>query len=670
MHAVAALTRTLRRAPLSVVTDRLALLTVTARSLTLGHGCRHTAGSSRALLQERADDSEAHDAATDPIRARASKALVDQKALYTIHRQRIQRDQQAQNRDEQLNNRKTMSYSRGGGSRYAQARGGDYGSRNGGGGGYGRGGNWSGGGYGGGGGGGFGGGGGGGFRDKNSSAGSRLRRPNWSSMSLPPVNLHYGYQEPPSVANRPKEVIQSFFEEHSVTVEGHDVPRPVFDFDEATFPRAVSAHLKTKFQRPTVIQSLSWPLVLSGRDVVGIAQTGSGKTLAFGLPGLMHITLQEPRKPCDGPIMLVLAPTRELAQQVQEVMHEFAMIVGMRSMCAFGGASKGPQARELERGVDIVIATPGRLLDFLEANTTNLFRCSYLVLDEADRMLDMGFEPQIRKIIEQIRPERQTLMFSATWPKEVQQLAYDFIQEYVFINIGSLDLRANHDITQHVEVVSEMMKERRLMQLLEQLFKHGDQKTLIFVETKRKADELTRCMRRDGWPALSIHGDKQQGERDWVLNEFKANKTPILIATDVAARGLDVDDVKYVINYDFPQGCEDYVHRIGRTGRKGRKGDSFTFFTQKNARHASELLRIMMEAHQQIPPSLQELAAIGKNMGAGNRRYRPPQGGGGRGGGRGGARGIGGKRGYGGESHSNDYGAKRARMNGGGGGAW
>ncbi|KAG8237850.1 hypothetical protein J437_LFUL002459 [Ladona fulva] len=197
------------------------------------------------------------------------------------------------------------------------------------------------------------------------------------------------------------------------------------------------------------------------------------------------------------------------------------------------------QARDLERGVEIVIATPGRLIDFLERNTTNLRRCTYLVLDEADRMLDMGFEPQIRKIVEQIRPDRQTLMWSATWPKEVRQLAEEFLTDYIQINVGSLQLSANHNILQIIDVCQEYEKEGKLLKLLQEIGAEKENKTIIFVETKRKVDDITRCIRRDGWAASSIHGDKSQPERDWVLTEFRSGKSPILVATDVAARGLE-----------------------------------------------------------------------------------------------------------------------------------
>ena len=333
--------------------------------------------------------------------------------------------------------------------------------------------------------------------------------------------------------------------------------------------------------------------------------------------------------------MLVLAPTRELAQQIEEVAKEFGRTSKIKNTCLFGGAPKGPQIRDLEGGCEIVIATPGRLIDILEMGKINLRRCTYLVLDEADRMLDMGFEPQIRKIFEQIRPDRQVLLWSATWPKEVRRLAEDFLQaEYAHINIGAQELHANHNILQIVDVCDEYQKEAKLAKLLEEIGCEPQNKILIFVETKRKADELTRLMRRDGYPAMCIHGDKQQKERDWVLGEFKHGQTTILVATDVAARGLDVDDVKFVINYDYPNNSEDYIHRIGRTGRKDRTGTSYTLFSPKNAPKAKDLIEVLLEAKQVVNPKLQELAQSGGRYGGGRSRgYGGGGGGGGRGGG-------------------------------------
>lgn len=268
----------------------------------------------------------------------------------------------------------------------------------------------------------------------------------------------------------------------------------------------------------------------------------------------------------------------------------------------------------MERGVEVVIATPGRLIDFLERGITNLRRCTYLVLDEADRMLDMGFEPQIRKIIEQIRPDRQVLMWSATWPKEVQTLAEDFLDDYIQINIGSLNLSANHNIHQIVDICEENEKEGKLLSLLKEIASDMNNKIIIFVETKKKVEDLLKNIVRDGYGATSIHGDKSQSERDYVLQDFRHGKSTILVATDVAARGLDVEDVKYVINFDYPNSSEDYIHRIGRTGRCSSYGTAYTFFTPGNGRQARELLSVLEEAGQQPTNELIEMA---KQVGVG-----------------------------------------------------
>jgi ATP-dependent RNA helicase DDX5/DBP2 len=313
------------------------------------------------------------------------------------------------------------------------------------------------------------------------------------------------YQEHPNVANRTQAEVDKFRQDHAIAVAGTNVPSPVETFDEAGFPRYVMDEVKAQgFPAPTAIQSQGWPMALSGRDVVGIAETGSGKTLTYCLPAIVHINAQPLLAPGDGPIVLVLAPTRELAVQIQQEITKFGKSSRIRNTCVYGGVPKGPQIRDLQRGVEVVIATPGRLIDMLESGKTNLRRVTYLVLDEADRMLDMGFEPQIRKIISQIRPDRQTCMWSATWPKEVRALASDFLNDFIQVNIGSMDLAANHRITQIVEVVSESEKRDKMIKHLEKVMedKEVQNKILIFTGTKRVADEITRFLRQDGWPAL------------------------------------------------------------------------------------------------------------------------------------------------------------------------
>lgn len=466
--------------------------------------------------------------------------------------------------------------------------------------------------------------------DRMSHLGQGLKQQTWDLSSLPRFEKSF-YKEAESVRNRTDAEVAAFRAEKQMRVSGRDVPKPVMTFDEAGFPSYVMNEVKAMgFQAPTAIQSQGWPMALSGRDVVGIAETGSGKTLTYCLPAIVHINAQPLLSPGDGPIVLILAPTRELAVQIQAEVTKFGKSSRIRNTCVYGGVPRGGQIRDLARGVEVCIATPGRLIDMLESGKTNLRRVTYLVLDEADRMLDMGFEPQIRKIIGQIRPDRQTCMWSATWPKEVRQLAADYLQDFIQVNIGSMDLSASHNISQIVEVISDYEKRDRMIKHLEKIMDDKASKCLIFVATKRTADEITRFLRQDGWPCLAIHGDKAQQERDWVLNEFKTGKSPIMVATDVASRGIDVRNITHVINFDYPNNSEDYVHRIGRTGRAGAKGTAITFFTAGDAKQARDLLTILREAKQPIDP---QLAEMGRFSGGGGGRYGGRGGRGGRGGG-------------------------------------
>ncbi|KAI5003003.1 DEAD-box ATP-dependent RNA helicase 30 [Hordeum vulgare subsp. vulgare] len=493
-----------------------------------------------------------------------------------------------------------------------------------------------------------GGGGPGGFRGGGGRGGSN-GRDGLDSLSLPkpdfrgliPFEKSF-YVECPAVQAMSETEVAQYRQLRDITVEGREVPKPIRFFHEANFPDyCMQAIAKSGFVEPTPIQAQGWPMALKGRDVIGIAETGSGKTLSYILPGLVHVGAQPRLEQGDGPIVLILAPTRELAVQIQAEATKFGSYSRTRSTCIYGGAPKGPQIRDLRRGVEIVIATPGRLIDMLEAGHTNLRRVTYLVLDEADRMLDMGFEPQIRKILAQIRPDRQTLYWSATWPREVETLARQFLQNPYKVMIGTAELKANHSIQQIVEVISDHEKYPRLSKLLSDLM--DGSRILIFFQTKKECDKVTRQLRMDGWPALSIHGDKAQSERDYVLAEFKNGKSPIMAATDVAARGLDVKDIKCVINFDFPTTIEDYIHRIGRTGRAGATGMAFTFFTHSNSKYSRNLVKILREAGQVVNPALEAMSKSAGSMGGGSNfrsRGRGGFGGGGYGGNRSGSNSI------------------------------
>lgn len=454
---------------------------------------------------------------------------------------------------------------------------------------------------------------GGGMPDRMGNLGQNLRQLNWEEESLVKLQKNF-YDEHPEVASMTSEQVAAAFKALNANVEGRKPhPRPVMSFDHLSLADDLLQAVRSTFDRPTPIQSMGWPTALSGRDMVGIAQTGSGKTLAYLLPALVHIAAQPSLSPGDGPVGLVLAPTRELANQIHAEVMRFTEGSRIRSTAVFGGVPRYGQAADLRRGVEILIATPGRLLDFLEAGTTNLKRITYLTLDEADRMLDMGFEPQIRKVVSQIRPDRQTLMWSATWPKEIQRLARDFCREDpIKLTIGTEELSLNPNITQQIEVVGEFDKRDRFMSWIKSVAAEEDIKVLVFTETKRGADSLCRELQYQNLSANAIHGDKEQRQRDKTLHDFKTGRCNILIATDVAQRGLDIKDVAFVVNYDVPKTLEDYIHRIGRTARGGAKGTAVTFFpadayTPDMIRMARAIGKAMRDVGQAPPKELLDL---------------------------------------------------------------
>lgn len=365
------------------------------------------------------------------------------------------------------------------------------------------------------------------------------------------------------------------------------------------------------------------------RDVVGIAETGSGKTLAFSMPALSIMSKDVSTKNKHGrtPRMLVLAPTRELAMQSHDTLAEFGKVVGLTSVVIFGGVPKYPQKDMLRKGVDCVVATPGRLKDLINDGTCNLSKVNHLVLDEADRMLDMGFEEDVRYIISQCKDKeagRQTAMFSATWPAVIQKLAMEFMVEPICIYVGfesivgsngenSIDdsLSANKRVAQTVEVIEDRARELRLRELMKKYTsgKKKNDRMLVFALYKKEAARLEGTVSRWGYSCASIHGDKNQEARNKALAEFKDGSCPILVATDVAARGLDIPDVEVVLNYTFPLTIEDYVHRIGRTGRAGKKGISYTFFQPGDKSHAGELQQVMRQAGQAVPDELMKFGS-------------------------------------------------------------
>lgn len=398
-----------------------------------------------------------------------------------------------------------------------------------------------------------------------------------------------------------------------------ELPLPIKNFNDSTFPSKIMATIHSQgFQAPTPIQAYCWPVLGAGRDVIGIAKTGSGKTLAFLLPPFASFVNQ--RTEGRVPLMLVMAPTRELACQIQAEAERFGRRLGIQSVCCYGGAPRGDQYRQIRRGLHLVVGTPGRLNDFLECGQLKLHACTYLVLDEADRMLDMGFEPQIRTIIDAMPYERQTMMFSATWPREVRRLASDYLSRPVHIQIGSHDATANKDITQEVVIVRG---QREKLDTLFELLKGMPQYTrvLVFTNTKRMCESIADELRYARISCVTIHGDREQREREQALGAFKSGRATVMVATDVAARGLDIKGVGYVINFDVADQQEDHIHRIGRTGRAGEKGIAITFLDHRDAKQAREVMRTMEKVGQEIPYDLRELARAAGSGGGGNSRY-------------------------------------------------
>jgi len=439
------------------------------------------------------------------------------------------------------------------------------------------------------------------------------------------------------------------YDDIPVDATGNDVPSCIQGFSELELTPIIRENIElAKYTVPTPVQKYAFPIVLKGRDLMACAQTGSGKTAAFLVPVLNQIFLAGPqacqpsadvKRPMGGrrkqlPLALVLAPTRELATQIYNEARKFSYRSHVRPCVVYGGADVGGQMRDLDRGCHLLVATPGRLVDMLERGKVGLENCRFLVLDEADRMLDMGFEPQIRRIVEQdtMPPtkDRHTMMFSATFPKEIQRLAQDFLHDYIFLAVGRVG-STSENITQEVVWVEEDQKKAFLLDLLSvSQQKAVDQQTgeiaaesltLIFVETKRGADNLEEYLYRyAGYPVTSIHGDRSQAERELALKNFRCGRCPILVATAVAARGLDIPHVKHVINFDMPSDIEEYVHRIGRTGRMGNTGLATSFFNENNRNLVRDLMELLTETKQTVPEWLESYSMeVHKNSGHGRR---------------------------------------------------
>ncbi|GFZ13805.1 P-loop containing nucleoside triphosphate hydrolases superfamily protein [Actinidia rufa] len=416
------------------------------------------------------------------------------------------------------------------------------------------------------------------------------------------------YEEKPSISGMSEQDVVEYRKSLAIRVSGFDVPRPIKTFGDSGFSvELAKAIAKQAYEKPTPIQCQALPIVLSGRDIIGIAKTGSGKTAAFVLPMIVHVMDQPELEKEEGPIGVICAPTRELAHQIYLEAKKFAKSHGIRVSAVYGGMSKLDQFKELKAGCEIVVATPGRLIDMLKMKALTMLRATYLVLDEADRMFDLGFEPQIRSIVGQIRPDRQTLLFSATMPRKVEKLAREILTDPIRVTVGEVGM-ANEDITQVVQVIpSDAEKMPWLIERVPALIDNGD--VLVFASKKATVDEIESQLAQRGFKVAALHGDKDQASRMDILQKFKSGMYHVLIATDVAARGLDIKSIKSVVNFDIARDMDMHVHRIGRTGRAGDKdGTAYTLITQKEARFAGELVNSLIAAGQNVCAELMDLA--------------------------------------------------------------
>ena len=394
-----------------------------------------------------------------------------------------------------------------------------------------------------------------------------------------------------------------------IKIRGLNPVRPLFSWYHCGLPKKVLSLLvdKLNYKEPFPIQCQCIPVIMSGRDCIGIAETGSGKTLAYVLPMIRHIKSQKPLGENDGPIALILVPTRELATQVFSTVKLIGKALGLRAAAVFGGTSLSSQFSELKKGVEVVVSTPGRLIDILTTSNgriTNLKRVTYVVLDEADRMFDLGFEPQINRIIGNVRPSRQTVMFSATFPRNVEYLAKRILNKPLEVVVG-IRGQACKNVQQTIEIIEEDRKIFRLLELLGIWLDKGS--VIVFIDRQADGDQLYQDLIKYKYIPLLLHGGQDQDDRVNTLREFKKQSKKVLITTSLGARGLDIKSVILVINYNCPSFKEDYTHRIGRTGRAGRKGYAFTMITTDEDKYAGDLIQALQISNSEVPQSLLEL---------------------------------------------------------------
>ncbi|EIM90530.1 P-loop containing nucleoside triphosphate hydrolase protein [Stereum hirsutum FP-91666 SS1] len=426
--------------------------------------------------------------------------------------------------------------------------------------------------------------------------------------------LKTSWRPPHYIRNRSDEEQAKIREKHQIIVEGQDIPPPIPSFADMKLPEPLLKFLKSKrITTPTPIQIQGLPVAFSGRDMIGIAFTGSGKTLAFCIPIIM-LALEEESKLAfvrgEGPVGVILCPSRELASQTYENIVQWTEALSstgqyprLNTLLCMGGISMGEQSHVLNKGLHIVVATPGRLIDMLEKKKFNFDSCKYMCMDEADRMIDLGFEEDVRNIMSFFKRQRQTLLFSATMPRKIQDFAQQSLIKPILVNVGRAGA-ANLDVLQVVEYVKQ---EAKMVYLLECLQKTAPP-AIIFSENKNEVDDIQEYLLLKGVEAVAIHGSKSQEERQYAIKSFKSGAKDVMVASGVASKGLDFNDIQHVIIFSMPKEIEDYVHQIGRTGRSGKTGIATTFVNMNTPEQTLlDLKYLLMEAGQKVPPFLQTI---------------------------------------------------------------
>ncbi|KAL1475521.1 hypothetical protein MTO96_037230 [Rhipicephalus appendiculatus] len=435
--------------------------------------------------------------------------------------------------------------------------------------------------------------------------------PDWAKFPLPNYE-NESFREHTMTSQRSTEEVEAFRKANDVVITGRDLPNPILTIDEANFPKFLRRNIEARNHGSSVsaLQAQCWPVALRGRDLVAFTNSASEEnSLAYLAPGIVHVQRQPAVPPGCGPIVLILTATQEAAQQVRVVSDVLIEGSGMRTMFIVSGDAKRPQLKQLEEGAEICIATPGRLLAFMEDCKVNLHRCTYLVLDEADRMLAMGFAEHLRTVAANVRPDRQTLVWLADRTRDTQELVEELTNDCVTVSVGATAHKCQNWLVKHIiDICDESEKKAKLVALLKDVVQDQKDRMIVFVERKQTVEDLMWSVRLQGLPAVGIHGGHTEQEREWALNALRFGKVLVLVATDVAGRAIDAENMRFVVNYDCPSSPDEYRRRFKHALRTDGTGAVYTFLGRDDSRHAEDLARFLTEAKLDVPPLLHETA--------------------------------------------------------------